>query len=183
MRKVGFILILVVLLVAIPNALAGNWASVTLDEPPGEIHAGDPWVVGLTVLRHDVTPIHSLGPGAPVEPTFVATHAATGERVEAVARPDKEIGRFTLEVTFPSDGEWEWTIYPAPLAGDEQRQSLTVLPSASAETSRVLSVSALGGASLPAVIGIIALVVALGVAPWLYARRESRPRVGLEGEG
>ena len=183
MRKIGVLLVIVLLLMLVPAVFAGGWATVTLDEPPGEIHAGETWIVGLSVLQHGMTPVHNLGEGVPIEPTFVATNAATGQKVEAVARPEEEIGRFTLEVTLPSEGEWEWTIYPAPLAGDEQRQSLTVLPSASAETSRVLSVSALGGASLPAVIGIIALVVALGVAPWLYARRESRPRVGLEGEG
>lgn len=174
MRKTGFLLILLLLLAAVPAVLAGNWASITLDEPPGEIRAGEPWVAGLTVLRHGVTPIHNLGEGMPVEPTFVATNKATGERVEAVARPDKELGRFMLEVTFPSNGEWEWVIYPAPLAGDETRRSLTVLPAAPAPEARGLSAAALGGASLPAVIGLAALVIILGALPWLAARQSRK---------
>jgi hypothetical protein len=104
----------------------------------------------------------------------VGTNVATGERVEALARPDKELGRFTLEVTFPSDGQWEWVIYPAPLAGDEPRHSLTVLPAAPAMEHRSLSTAVLGGASLPAVIGLAALVVILGALPWLAARQSRK---------
>lgn len=174
MRKTGFLLTLVLLIALVPAALAGGWATVTLDEPPGEIHAGERWIVGLTVLQHGVTPVHNLGPDVPMEPTFVGTNVATGERVEALARPDKEPGRFTLEVNFPSDGQWEWVIYPAPLAGDETRHSLTVLPAAPAMEHRSLSTAVLGGASLPAVIGLAALIIALGALPWLYARRGPR---------
>lgn len=177
MRKTS-LLALVVLFVIVPVALAGGWATVTLDEPPGEIHAGETWSVGLTVMQHGVTPVHNLGEGMPVEPTFVATNPTTGERVEAVARPDEKAGRFTLEVTFPSDGEWKWTIYPAPLAGDDIQHSLMVLPPVPVVDVRDLSGAALGGAPLPAIIGIGALVIALGALPWLYVRRGSRARSG-----
>lgn len=171
MKKLGVLLVLVVLMALAPAVLAGGWATVTLDEPPGEIHAGQTWSVGLTVLQHGVTPVHNLGEGFPVEPTFVATNAATGERIEAVARPAEEIGRFTLEVTFPSDGEWEWTIFPAPLAGDDRLESLTVLPPLPVVAATDLQATAFGNASLPAAIGIAALVIALGLVPWLATRQ------------
>lgn len=174
MRKLRLLLTLVITFVAVPAALAGGWASVTVDEPPGEIRAGEPWIVGLTVWQHGVTPVHNLGEGMPVEPTFVATSKATGQRVEAIARPDKEIGRFTLEVTLPSEGEWEWVIYPAPLAGDETRRSLTVLPPLPAGGTGNLLDAALSGAPLLPVIGLTMLVLALGAVPWIVARRGPR---------
>lgn len=179
MRKVAFLLMFALLLALVPVVGAGGWATVTLDETPGEIRAGETWVVGLTVLQHGVTPVHSLGEGVPVEPTFTAANAATGERVEAVARPDTEIGRFTLEVVFPDEGEWTWTIYPAPLAGDETRHTLTVLPPAPAVDARSLATVAAGRASLPVFLVVVGLVVVLGLLPWLSTRgrdRRAEPR-------
>ena len=134
MRKVGFLLMIALLLALVPAVLAGGWAVITLDDMPGEIRAGEPWTVGFTVLQHGQTPVHRLndgyGDGTPIEPTLIATNPDTGERVEATAEPTKEVGHFTLEVTFPSEGAWEWTIEPAPLAGETQFEPLTVLPAA-----------------------------------------------------
>ena len=127
MRKVGMLLIIALLLALVPTALAGGWALITLDDMPGEIRAGEPWTAGFTVLQHGQTPVHKLDDGyggVMIEPMLIATNPATGERVQATATPTKEIGHFTLEVTFPSEGAWEWTIEPAPL------EPLTVLPGA-----------------------------------------------------
>lgn len=66
----------------------------------------------------------------------------------------------------------------AKLAGDETRRSLTVLPAAPALNARDLSGAALGKASVPAVIGLATLVIALGALPWLTARLDS----GAESE-
>jgi hypothetical protein len=181
MRKAGVLLVIVLLLAMVPAALAGGWASVTLDEPPGEIRAGEAWVVGLTVLQHGMTPVHNLGEGVPVEPTFVATNAATGERVEAVARPDKEIGHFTLEVMLPSEGEWEWTIYPAPLAGDEQMRSLMVLPPAPAADTSATLLSTSGYALTRGLFWAALAVVALSVALFIVQGRR-RSAVKVSGE-
>lgn len=128
MRKVGILLTIALLMALVPAVLAGGWAVITLDDMPGEIRAGEPWTIGFTVLQHGKTPVHDLGEGVPVEPTFVATNAANGRRVEAVATPTEEPGHFMLEVTFPVEGEWEWTIYPAPLATETMYEPLNVLP-------------------------------------------------------
>ncbi len=181
MRKIGVLLVIVLLLMLVPAVFAGGWATVTLDEPPGEIHAGETWIVGLSVLQHGMTPVHNLGEGVPIEPTFVATNAATGQKVEAVARPEEEIGRFTLVVTLPSEGEWEWTIYPAPLAGDEQLRSLTVLPPApAAANDSLLSTSGYGltrGLTWAA-LAAIGLVVTLLI---VQGRRRSAVEARVEG--
>ena len=136
MRKAGsLMLLLILLLVLAPAVMAGGWAVITLDGVPDEPRAGEPWSIGFTVLQHGQTPVHKLDDGyngVMVEPTFVATNPATGERVEVVAVPAKEVGHFSLEVTFPSEGEWQWTIFPAPLAGETQFEPLTVLPAVAA---------------------------------------------------
>lgn len=120
------------LLALIPAVLAGGWAVISLDEPPGEIHAGDPWRVDFTVLQHGKTPVHDLDANSPVEPLLIAENPATGQRLEIMAERMKEAGRFTVEVTFPSDGTWEWTILPNPLLGETVFEPLTILPAINA---------------------------------------------------
>ncbi len=169
MRKLGIWLVIMSLLALVPTALAGGWATVTLDEPPGEIRAGEPWAVGLTVWQHGVTPVHNLGEDVPIEPALVATNAATGERVTAVAVPAEEVGSFRLEVTFPSEGEWEWTIHPAPLAGETQFKPLTVLPPLPATQPGAVATDRVS-VPAPIVVGIAVLLIALGAVPWLSTR-------------
>lgn len=173
MKRFRILPVIALLLLLVPAVMAGGWATITLDDAPGEIHAGEPWAVGFTVLQHGVTPVHNLGKDLPIVPKLTATNAVTGERLEALASRTEELGHFTVEITFPDEGEWEWAIEPRPLAGDTRFEPLTVLAPVNA---RNLSAVALGDASLAAVIGIAALVVALGALPWLYVRRRARPR-------
>ena len=133
-RKATVVLLLILLALPVGAALAGGWAVVSLDNPPGEIHAGQPWTMGFTVLQHGQTPVHRLDATTPVEPLLVATNTADGRRVEVDAQPTEEVGHFVVEVTFPSDGTWEWIIYPNPLGGDTLFEPLTVLPATAATT-------------------------------------------------
>jgi hypothetical protein len=132
MRKIAVLLVFALMLALVPAVLAGGWAVVTLDEPPGDIRAGEPWTMGFTVLQHGQTPVHDLGDGVPIEPLLVAENPADGRRVEVMATPSKEVGHFTVEVNFPTEGEWTWTIFPNPLAGETLFEPLTVLPAAAA---------------------------------------------------
>jgi hypothetical protein len=129
-RNVCLLLSPLLLLVA-STALAGGWAVVTLDQPPGEIRADKPWSVGFTVLQHGVSPVHELDPTSPIEPLIVAEHPS-GRRLEVQATPTKKPGHFVAELTFPIDGSWTWTIYPNPLAGETLFEPLTVMPAAAA---------------------------------------------------
>jgi plastocyanin len=92
-------------------ALAGGWATVRLDQPPGDVPAGTPWRFGFTVLQHDVTP------NSDVTPVIHAINKATGEKVTATARQEGPVGHFVAELTLPAAGEWKWEITPEPFAG------------------------------------------------------------------
>lgn len=131
-RGVSFLMAAMLLLALIPAVLAGGWAVISLDEPPGEIHAGEPWRVDFTVLQHGKTPVHDLDANSSVEPLLIAENPATGQRLEIMAERMKEAGRFTVEVTFPSDGTWEWSILPNPLLGETVFEPLTILPAINA---------------------------------------------------
>mgnify|MGYP000845688463 CR=1 FL=1 len=181
MKRASVVVVVGLLLLATATAvLAGGWAVVTLDSPPGEIHAGEPWTVGFTVLQHGQTPVHNLGPGNPVEPLLIATNA-DGRRVEAQATPTDEIGHFVAEVTFPTEGAWEWTIHPNPLAGETLFEPLTVmaaLPAAeeAAVAAQPAATAAAGSDAGPAgALRWAALALALVAVALLIVQSRRRP--------
>ncbi|WP_374685510.1 hypothetical protein [Promineifilum sp.] len=150
-RRVGLLMATILLLALIPAVLAGGWAVVSLDEPPGDIHAGEPWRADFTVLQHGKTPVHDLDANSPVEPLLIAENPASGQRLEIMAERLKETGRFTVEVTFPSDGTWEWTILPNPLLGETVFEPLTVLPAANAAAVKEVKPAAEPAIAAPAI--------------------------------
>lgn len=186
-RKIGLLLLLVLLLATASAALAGGWAVVTLDAPPGEIRAGTPWTVGFTVLQHGQTPVHKLDANSSVEPLLVAEHSG-GRRLEVMATPGEEVGHFTAEVTFPVEGEWTWTILPNPLAGETAFEPLSVLPAVASQTSSdaaqqsSAALAAAPGLSLPdglrwAAVGVAGLA---GLLALFQARRRATARPQVE---
>lgn len=182
MQKFGFLLAVILLLALVPDVPAGFWAVIVIDDVPGEIHAGEPWTVGFTVLQHGQTPVHKLFDGydfTPIEPILIATHTVTGEQIQATATATKEAGHFTLEVTFPGEGRWSWTIKPEPLGGETQFESLTVLPAVVAVDRKAQAESAIEsplvnrGLSISSALRWGALVVAL-MAVALFAAQSLR---------
>jgi plastocyanin len=129
MRRTVFTTLFIIALglLATP-ALAGGWATVRLDQPPGEIPVGTPWRIGFTVLQHDVTP------NSDVTPVIQAINKATGEVVTATARQDGPVGHFVAELTLPASGEWKWEITPEPYAGTSF-ESLRVVDSSTATSA------------------------------------------------
>ena len=102
--------------------LAGGYAVVRLDEPPGEVLVNTPWRFGFMVLQHDITP------NSDVTPIVRALHKETGEEVTATGRQEGKVGHFVAEVTFPRVGDWKWSIEPQPFA-ETSFETLTVLES------------------------------------------------------
>jgi hypothetical protein len=144
MRRKIVVVSLVVLLaaLAVGPVLAGGWAVITLDELPGEIHAGENVHLSFMVRQHGQTPVHFFGgPEFPLDPVISGTNVKTGETINITAVIDKsEVGRFYADVVFPSEGEWSWKITPNPLAGTTEFANLIVLsevavPATSLETT------------------------------------------------
>lgn len=182
MNKLRILPAIALLLILVPAVLAGGWATIELDEMPGEIRAGQKWVIGFRVLQHGVTPVHDLGKDLPIVPKLTATNAATGERLEVIAERTKEQGHFTAEIAFPAEGEWQWAIEPQPLAGHTRFEPLTVLPPAPVELSPNRAASpAMGGlTSSWALLGLSLTVILVSAALFtLQTRRERSARTDV----
>lgn len=115
----GLTLILVGLVVS--SSMAGGWAVITLDNLPESPRVGEKLSIGFMVLQHGVTPTNE------VEPYLQANNANTGDSIKLSATQEGPEGHFTIAVTFPSEGTWDWEIVPFPLEGTKL-QSLVVLP-------------------------------------------------------
>ncbi|HJS18912.1 MAG TPA: FixH family protein, partial [Anaerolineales bacterium] len=94
--------LLLSLLITLP-ALAGGWAVITLDELPSNVVAGEPLTIGFTVLQHGKTPMTGL------EPTITA-NLFKDEEFVVIAEPEGKPGHYTATLTFPKEGDWQWSI-------------------------------------------------------------------------
>ena len=109
-------------------AMAGGFATVRLDEPPGAVYVEVPWRFGFVVKQHDVTPTND------VTPAVLARHKESGDEVRTIGRQDGPIGHFVAELTFPRAGAWKWAIAPAPFP-ETSFETLTVLTGPGAASS------------------------------------------------
>lgn len=121
-RAIVGILLMGTLVALSSPVLAGGYAVVRLDEPPGDVLVATPWQFGFMVLQHDVTP------NSDVTPIVRALHKETGEEITATGRQEGAVGHFVTEVTFPRAGEWKWSIEPLPFT-ETSFETLTVLES------------------------------------------------------
>jgi len=148
--------VLLSVVLAIP-AFAGGWAVITLDELPTGVVAGEPLTVGFTVLQHGKTPMDGL------DPTITAT-SPQSESFVVHAKPEGETGHYAATLTFPTEGNWNWSIQAfsmeqampvlsvaAPIAGSVSQQPVAQ----AASTSPLLIVRILA-----LVIGLASLVLA-----------------------
>lgn len=134
LRKLGVLGIFIGLLLVAAPVLAGGWAVITLDSLPGEVRAGETLSIGFMVRQHGQTPTNSASP------TLSAHNPATDERFTVDARQSGETGHFVVDVVFPSEGQWEWSIlgFGPPL----QYAPLTVLPPAAPSVDTAPTASA-----------------------------------------
>ena len=96
------LVLFIALAFAIP-VFAGGWAVITLDTLPTGVIAGEPLTVGFTVRQHGRTPMTGL------DPTITAT-LHKEEQLIVHAEPEGKPGHYTATLTFPKDGEWQWSI-------------------------------------------------------------------------
>lgn len=144
-------------MLALPLAAsAGGWAVVTLDALPQGVRAGQTLTLGFVVRQHGVTPINApYGAGSTMQPRLTARNQSSGETLQAVARQEGAVGHFTVEVTFPSAGAWDWEIAPEPFAATKLG-TLTVLPAAGANSAQPAT-GVTSGAPQPSATRILSL--------------------------
>jgi cytochrome c2 len=85
------------------SVFAGGWAVITLDELPTNVVAGEPLTVGFTVLQHGRTPMTDIGP-------TVTAKLSLSEKMVVQAEPQGKPGHYVASLTFPKEGNWEWSI-------------------------------------------------------------------------
>jgi mono/diheme cytochrome c family protein len=150
---------------AVP-VLAGGWAVITLDELPAGAVAGEPLTIGFTVLQHGRTPMSDL------DPTITARSG--GEKVIVFARPEGKPGHYSAMLTFPKEGEWEWTIQAFTM--DQKMPSLSVAAPVSAPAGEpVAKTRPVAVSSLPTLLIARGLAFGIGLIGLVVAfRRRSR---------
>ena len=108
-------LALIALLLAVPVALAGNWAAVSVDSS-----STDGWEVGaphglvMGLLQHGETPVNH----GTVEVTL--TNDATGESITGAARRVGN-GLWSATIELPSHGDWTLDVSHSTLATELDR--------------------------------------------------------------
>ena len=131
------------------TALAGSITVVSFDEVPTEFQTGTAQTVGFSILSHGKEPIDA-------GPTSVRFQGPDGQTVTFDARYDGE-GRYTVEVTIPSPGQWQWAV----ATGEFIRQDLGTISVAPADGMAGLLASLRIGLPIATLLAIILLIVQL----------------------
>lgn len=167
MRSIAALpLALIALLVAAPVALAGNWASVSVDASSTDgWEVGTPHELVLSLLQHGETPVNH----GTVE--VALTNTATGESITGAARLVGN-GLWSAMIDLPSDGDWTLEVSHSTLATElDVPRTISVGP---APSSSLTSSPALFTPTLLIMAAAGALVALAASAGLVLAR--SRPR-------
>lgn len=100
----GLLLATIAIIGATTTATAGGWATVEIEKPVTRVEAGTPTTIDFRLLQHGATPTNWT------TTYFEATNQDTGETMRVDASPGDETGRWSVNVTFPSAGAWDWSI-------------------------------------------------------------------------
>lgn len=162
-------------LLLVSTAMAGGWATATLDPGTNGPRAGTPTTIGFVVLQHGVTPNSSLA---------VVVHAAGagGGSISANATAQGAKGHYVATLTFPTEGAWTIT-WTSELNMSESSAPISVAAAAAAApASAPAPVPASVGADTAALLLVgLALALAVGggiVAIWRRRGRTSAPSLG-----
>ena len=131
---------------------AGGWAVITLDELPSGVVAGEPLTIGFTVLQHGRTPMTDL------EPTVTAS-LAKGKPITFFAAPAEKPGTYTATLTFPEEGNWDWSIQAFTM--DQKMPALNVTSQSAATTSQPAATSSALSSSPLLIVGMLTLGISV----------------------
>jgi len=158
--------------VAVP-VFAGGWAVITLDELPAGVVAGEPYTIGFTVLQHGKTPMTGLYP-------TVTARMEKGDLLTFKAEPDGKPGHYMAVITFPKDGEWEWSIQAFTMDLKMPALNVAAAGTASVIQQAVKSEPQFASISPWLIVRVLAFALAL-VGLVMVFRRRSRMAGALTG--
>lgn len=162
--------LLLALSFAVP-VFAGGWAVITLDELPTGVVAGEPLTIGFTVLQHGKTPMTGL------DPTITAT-LSKNEQLTFFAKPEGKPGHYTVTLTFPKEGNWEWSIQAFTM--DQAMPVLSVGAAGVASVNQPQVKTEPTTTSIAPLMIVRVLALAIGLVGLVAAfRRKSRMAVAL----
>lgn len=139
-------------LLAFPSlAQAGGWALSSFDELPSEFEAGTPYDLNYTILQHGITPVD-------VGTSFVRITDSQGNLTEFEATPSEGVGRYSVSVTFPTSGDFQWEVTQGDFATHELG-TMTVTGAAAAVAPSAGILRWLLPAALALVVGLIMVQV------------------------
>lgn len=100
------IIVLAAGLLQASGAMAGGWATITVDEWPSDVQAGQAVVVRFTVRQHgrDTARVNDLSP------VVRAWNTGSAETISVNATAEGRQGVYRAAISFPSAGEWAWSI-------------------------------------------------------------------------
>jgi hypothetical protein len=157
--------LLLSLVLTIPT-FAGGWAVITLDELPTDVIAGEPLTIGFTVRQHGVTLLSGL------YPTITAA-LSNEDRFIVEAESDGKPGHYTATLTFPKDGDWQWSIQAFTM--DQPMPALRVTTSPVVAVKEPLSNAELKPAFLSPLLLFRALTFGVALVGLFFAfQRKSR---------
>ena len=129
------------------SAAAGGWAISVLDPLPGQVHAGETYRIGYTILQHGATPF-------PTQDSAIVATSPTGEHLRFPGVGDGAVGHYAAQVRFPTAGTWTWEVDQTPFAVQSIGTVVVAPPAVEASTRQqgllrlALPLGAFGAAAL-----------------------------------
>jgi hypothetical protein len=160
----GGLALLLILVFAFP-AFAGGWAVITLDELPSNVVVEGQRANGCVDRGRGGTLKNGLAP--------TVTTQLRGEQIVVPAEADGKPGHYTATLTFPREGNWEWSIQAFTM--DQPMPALTVTASTVDSESQPTSKTPSKPASISPLlmVSVLAFGIAL-VGLFLAFQRKSR---------
>lgn len=152
---------------AVAPALAGGWATVTVDQVSiSGWQPGEPQQVEVTLMQHGVTPVNDG------TVRFTLTNAATGETTTVTAEPTGD-GHWTATLTVSSAGNWSLLVRHSGLETTQAGPIPIAIGGGAAAAPAATAATSTGGSMLVLLLVIgLALAAMAAVAVILVARPE-----------
>ncbi len=101
-------------------AFAGGLEVTTCDVWPATLRAGKTYQFGFMMRQYGVTPFRDG------TPTLILTRGR--DTVRMAAHAEGAPGHYVVDVTFPSDGEWAWSVDQRPFPQVQELGTVTIAP-------------------------------------------------------